>query len=270
AKLGGLDTLEQATAGTASVQIDPLGATGDKPAPVALVDVEKPAAIEDAPTPVPDSREISGALFAPEPSGLQSGLQAAPAPSGRGFKRWMFIALLLGSVVGVVGVYFYLLTDHGAVVIRTDPAGASIRVDGVKVAGATTPHTLELEVGEHIIDLRKDGYVEQNLSVTVDARAELVLDGGTIALQPRAKTPAGVRQAWITVIPPEATITIDNGARVERGQAKIEVAPDEQVLVSVSHPGCQTRKEVVTYGAASRALAIVLVCEDAPDDTDAA
>ena len=273
AKLGALDTLEQASSGTASVQIDPLDPTAENSAPVALVAagkagdaqkaevaVREESAVreEDAPSDSPDSREISALLPAREHR------------EKRGFKRWMFIALLLGSVVGVAGVYFYLLADHGEVVIRTDPPGASIRVDGVKVAGATTPHTLELEVGEHIIDLRKDGFREQNLSVMVDAHARRVLDGGTIALQPLVEAPAGVRQAWITAIPAEATITIDNGAREERGQAKIEVAPDEQVLVSVSHPGCQTRTEVVTYRAASRALAIELACDDVQDDAQEA
>lgn len=280
AKLGGLDTLEQHSAATASVQIDPLDPTAENPAPAAPVAAHKDAAGEDdahkddvgeedaagedagvddevRPLDPPDSGEISALQLAGEHG------------EKRGFKRWIFVALLLGSVVGVAGVYFYLLSEHGEVVIRTDPPGASIRVDGVKVAGATTPHTLELEAGEHIIELRKDGFREQNLSVMVDARARLVLDGGTIALQPRVEAPAGLRQAWITAIPAEATITIDDGARVERGQARIEVAPDEQVLVTVSHPGCQTRKEVVTYRAARQALAIELACDDERGDDDA-
>lgn len=264
AKLGALDTLEQHSQRTASAQIDPLSLTADKtgeqtPAPTA--DPQRDA-LDDAPE-IADESDEQESGDAPSASHLL--VDPAPAPNGeRGFKRWMFVALLVGSVVGVAGLYFFLLNDQGTVEIRTEPPGASIRVDGVKVSGATTPHTLELQAGEHIIDLRKDGFVEQNLSLKVGAGERLVLDGDTIVLRPLVAGPGGVRQAWITATPDDATITIDNGARVERGQAKIKVAPDAQVLVSVSHPGCETRNEVVTYERASRALPVELEC-DAPD-----
>lgn len=277
AKLGGLETLEQASqrtasatvSATASAQIDPLSLTAEavedeaveEPSSAQVSVGEDVDAREDAPESGAtelDSHDISASLLTADASSERA--------EDRGFKRWMFIALLLGSVVGVGGLYFYLLNDHGKVDIRTDPAGASIRVDGVKVSGVSTPHTLELVAGEHIIDLRKDGYIEQNLSLRVGARERLVLDGDTIVLQPRAKATSGVRQAWITVLPVDATITIDNGARVETGQARIEVAPDAQVLVSVSHPGCRTRNEVVTYDAAAKAISIELKCDDAAQD----
>lgn len=266
-KLGALDTLEQQSNRTASAQIAPLSVTAEEPSSEQNAGAQAPNTPENKVLSGAGSRQVAASA---RPDGDQP-VEAPPEDEQfieaalqdtepRGFKRWMLIALLLGSIVGGGALYYYLNNDHGTVEVRTDPAGATIRVDGVKVSGVSTPHTLELAVGEHIIELRKAGYVDQNLSLQVGARAHRVLDGDTIALKPLAAPTPRKRQAWITTRPSQATITIDNGARVETGQAKIEVGPDAQVLVSVSHPGCQTRSEVVTYAAAADAIAIELEC----------
>ncbi len=183
-----------------------------------------------------------------------------------GFKRWIAIAMAVAFVTGGAVFYTYASTEYGKVVVHTKPDGAAIKVDGVKVSGAKTPYTVELETGEHNIELIKDGYAEQTLSVEVKRHKKVLLDNGTIELQ-HAKAPAKQpRQAWVAVTPEDAVIDINDGERKETGKAKITVAPGEQVLLEVSHPGCQPLSEVVTYEEAAKGVELSMTCKPADAD----
>lgn len=202
-----------------------------------------------------------------QPTALDESSGTATAETPReddrpaGFKRWLAIALGVGLLAGAAVIYAYANTEYGKVDIRTEPDGAAIKVDGVKVSGAKTPYTVELETGEHTIELLKEGYADQTLSVKVKRSKQVLLDNGTIELQPKDAPAPKPRQAWIAVTPEEATIDINDGERTETGKAKITVAPGEQVLLEVSHPGCEPKSEVVTYQEAAKGVELALDCD---------
>jgi hypothetical protein len=292
AKLDGALTPGEAAAGTASAEIDPWSRTADKSDARAAnlahgrtatlqADLASGGADEAAAEGADES--AASAEYSAERSAEtgdeaeadanpdradEAPAAAAPVEEARGFKRWMAVAMVLGVLIGGAILYFYAFIEYGTITVRTEPAGASIRVDGVKISGATTPHALELETGEHAIEVRKEGFVAQNFSVEVRPREKRVLEGGAISLRPlpEPEPDARPRHVWIAVAPPDASITINDGARVEVGQAKIEVSPGEQVLLEVSRAGCRTRSEVVTYREAIQGVELALECEGGSGD----
>lgn len=178
-----------------------------------------------------------------------------------GFKRWLAVALGIGILAGAAVIYAYAATEYGKVEVQTEPAGASIEVDGVKVSGAKTPHTLELETGNRAISVMLDGYKPQTIKHKVKRGKVQLLDNGTIELEP-VEPEDEPRQAWVTVRPADALIKIDNGEKSSPGKAKITVAPDKQVLVEASHPNCRTATRVVNYEGAAKPISLELDCEE--------
>jgi uncharacterized membrane protein len=64
------------------------------------------------------------------------------------------------------GITFLLVQIMGSVVIETEPAGASISVDG-KPRSEITPATIVLPVGQYKVSLTKEGFDPLNYEVTV-------------------------------------------------------------------------------------------------------
>lgn len=64
--------------------------------------------------------------------------------------------------------------DSSAVVVKSNPDGAEITVDG-KFMG-TTPSTLRLPPGEHTVKIEKSSYKEWNRSVTLSAGGDITID----------------------------------------------------------------------------------------------
>lgn len=70
------------------------------------------------------------------------------------------------------------------------------------------------------------------------------------------------RQAWVTVVPRDAQISVNEGDERAEGQVNIRVAPDEQVLVEASHPGCESLRRVLTWESAREGVLLELECDD--------
>lgn len=68
-----------------------------------------------------------------------------------------------------------LETRSGTVMVRSNPPGAKVFVDG-KEWSETTPAMMSLPVGKHVIELRKEGYRNDTNSVTVRDGAVMNLD----------------------------------------------------------------------------------------------
>jgi serine/threonine protein kinase len=196
-----------------------------------------------------------------QPTGTATGEAQRDADQPTGFKRWLAVALGVGILAGAAVIYAYAATEYGKVEVRTEPAGASIEVDGVKVSGAKTPHTLELETGNRAISVLLDGYEPQTIKHKVKRGKKQLLDNGTIELEP-VEPDDEPRQAWVTVRPTDALIKIDNGEKSAQGKAKITVEPDKQVLVEASHPNCQTATRVVNYEGAAQPITFELECTE--------
>jgi serine/threonine protein kinase len=178
-----------------------------------------------------------------------------------GFKRWLAIALAVGVIAGAAVLYAYAATEYGKVEVRTEPAGAAIEVDGVKVSGAKTPYTVEVESGKRAVTVSKEGFSPQTFELEVKRTKTQLLDDGTIELQP-VTSDDELRQAWVTVVPHDALIKIDNAQETTTGKARITVSPDKQVLVEASHPDCKTATKVVNYVSAAQPIGLTLECED--------
>ncbi|MCL5037861.1 MAG: PEGA domain-containing protein [Chloroflexi bacterium] len=57
--------------------------------------------------------------------------------------------------------------EFGSLIIRTEPPGATIAIDGQPIA--KTPDTLEIESGKHKITLTRDGYAKIDKSIEIEA-----------------------------------------------------------------------------------------------------
>lgn len=142
-----------------------------------------------------------------------------------------------------------LSEERGILLLKSDPAGCDIRVDGVSV-GRTPRLLTNLPTKErHSICLRKEGYQDQLISVKFDGRRPLVreermvLASGTLAI---TSDPAG------------AEVTI-NG--VKRGVTPLEVSgvPKGRAVVQFHLDGfADETRELAVQAGDRQALPIVL------------
>ncbi len=74
-----------------------------------------------------------------------------PLGRGRGAKLRLLVALGLFGLLMVLGIVFYVATDHGTVQITVDDPAAVVRVDGatIKIEKIGEPITLTLRPGTH-------------------------------------------------------------------------------------------------------------------------
>jgi hypothetical protein len=81
-----------------------------------------------------------------------------------------------------------LQADASAIPVRTDPAGASVTLDGEKVAGVTPLQIPADPAADHRLDIALDGYAAQDVRVSagrtapIDVKLERVLPSGTVAV----------------------------------------------------------------------------------------
>ncbi|MCC2658467.1 MAG: hypothetical protein K0Q76_3575 [Panacagrimonas sp.] len=134
------------------------------------------------------------------------------------------------------------------VTLRSQPAGAEIRVDG-QPAGVT-PQTLELGEGAHALELRLAGHAAWQDQITVRANEPLQL--AEVRLQAAAGT---VR---VTSTPSGASVRV---GKEFRGQTPIELklAPGKSHLVQLSAPGHKSAErsvEVASDGSEELSVAL--------------
>ena len=189
----------------------------------------------------PDAESVIEALeqaIAPPPAAVAAGVGGGTRPRR---SPWPAAAVTVAAaILGVAAVVWWLSRAElpreaapptppaavaGQVVVETVPVGATVEVDGA-VRG-TTPVTLTLEVGDHRLAVRLEGYrpVEEGVAVAAagEVRRSYTLEvaAATLAI---ASEPAG------------AAVTVDGAAVGETPVALAAVAPGNHRL-RLTHEG---------------------------------
>jgi formylglycine-generating enzyme required for sulfatase activity len=129
---------------------------------------------------------------------------------------------------------FRLQPADGRLVIGSDPAGASVSIDGV--FHGTTPLTLSLASGvEHAVRLSKPGYQRFAAQIELAADEEQALEA---QLQPQYGT------VFVTARPADATLRID-GRDAGKATQRLQL-PTRSHRLEFSKPGYATRSVTVT------------------------
>jgi hypothetical protein len=191
--LGGMT----APAATVILRVPPLQAPPAEPAAQAPIRAEAPPAA--APPQAPIRAEAPPAAAPPveqPPQVRQVSVQVIPPVTARSQQHGpslatgvMFAILILGAL-GVGGYYFVVLKPQqqnrnaviippppvnpvpttGTLTVSSDPAGATITIDGKGEADWVTPKTFqEYALGTHQVTLSKPGYDDATSSVTIEA-----------------------------------------------------------------------------------------------------
>ena len=108
------------------------------------------------------------------------------------------------------------------VTLHLSPESATVEVDGVTLSETGRTRTFSLDPGEHVVTVRQDGYVSQNVDTLnqTEIEVELSAEEGTLV---------------VTTGVPSSTIEVD-GREVGRGEATLAVAAGTHEIV-VSAPG---------------------------------
>jgi formylglycine-generating enzyme required for sulfatase activity len=139
----------------------------------------------------------------------------------------------------------------------TDPPGAAVYVDGEPYVdgtrSATTPATLELEAGNHALELRLAGYNVWQDSVAVVADQPQTL--------PSVKLTQADGRIDLSTSPAAASVTID-GEFEGRTPLTLRLKPGKKHELTIAKPGYETVSRSVSVEADSgRKVAIALVAQ---------
>jgi hypothetical protein len=96
-------------------------------------------------------------------------------------KRFTAVQVGETSTVGTEQTPNSTAIDSSSVLIKSAPDGAEITIDG-KFAGST-PSTLQLKSGEHMISVRKSGYNLWERKITINAGGSITLDAALEKIQ---------------------------------------------------------------------------------------
>jgi serine/threonine protein kinase len=166
--------------------------------PAALPTVDEPSEPVGVPLRLPDE-EIDA------PSTLPGVMPRTPSvpPSLPASSRWP-IAVVVAVVVLGLGVWWRkgqsVVVPRGTLLVRSQPPGASIRVDGVAFPLRTPAALSDLLEGQHALLLEHPDALPTTVSATVAAHQQHTLD---VALLSREG------QLLLVVSPQEAVVTID-------------------------------------------------------------
>jgi len=134
-----------------------------------------------------------------------------------------------------------LVAAWAPVTVLTEPAGATVRVDGT--ARGATPAQLELDAGTHRIELRQAGF------------KDWVTDVQVVASQPQTLGPVrlGLPDGTLVVRtdPAGASVSV-GGAFRGRSPVTIDVRPDVALAVVASREGYESGTTQLTVGAGAR------------------
>lgn len=188
----------------------------------------------------------------------------------RGFKRWLAISVGIGLLAGA-GAIWYMLTVKavGHVYVETDPPAAGLRVDGNRTYDVETPYQLELEEGEHTIEvLAPTGYKDRKFVVQLKGgevgqrRVERSID-----LEKIAQKAENTREFFVSTTPANANLTVD---KKEVGKAPYKVDLSEEsnskVIVTAALPGCEDASEIIVFEQERQVVPITLDCDTAVAD----
>jgi len=109
-------------------------------------------------------------------------------------------------------------SSRAAIMIISDPAGASVELDGQPLADRTPLMASDLDAGEHRLRVRLDGYMEVERSIKVKDGERRVAQ---LVLQ------AGVRPVKVRTVPTGALIYVDDRLMAASSPATISISEDD-------------------------------------------
>ena len=144
--------------------------------------------------------------------------------------RWEVVVLIAaaGAMIGWRGAKFAFESGVGAVVVKTEPWDATVRVDDITV-GTSWPEPIEITEGSHTLSVTRDGYTGRH--EIVDVRS-----GHTLRLSVRLE-PSPENGFELTSEPPGQPVWLDGepvrtaaGAQARTDFRDIRVAPGHHTI----------------------------------------
>ncbi|MEK6606260.1 MAG: PEGA domain-containing protein [Myxococcota bacterium] len=139
--------------------------------------------------------------------------------------------------------------------VYSDPAGASITLDGRALDGATPIRVSAIAVGDHLVELRKPGYQPVRRRATAEAAAPVRLD---FTLEPAASS-ADLRSR-----PPGAKVYLTfDGARHLMGKTPLamkDLDAAKSYVVSLERSGCEQWSQPLRFEGGPVAIDAEMSC----------
>jgi tRNA A-37 threonylcarbamoyl transferase component Bud32 len=233
---------------------------------------EAPAQLKDhAPGLSPELEAVLRKALAKDPKGRYSSAlemaralsavdRRAPSKSARKVPLWPLLALGVSLVVLLVAVFLAVGSKHpkmgGTVlVVSSRPSGASVEIDGNKVA-ETTPAVLgAIAPGQHRLRVSAQRYSPLEQVVSIGANERLVTD---VALAP------ATRAIEVQTMPAGALLYLDGRPQVGETPLRIEVAEDDFHELRIEKAGFVPVTRALKPEDSFSALSIELVQEKEP------
>lgn len=153
----------------------------------------------------------------------------------------------------------WLRQTHARVLIRTQPPGAGVEVDGSDV-GWTTPDQRWLTEGRHPIRVHLEGYRDHRVELVLGAAGDQTLE---VTLQPLPR----VGQIEVRSTPPGVAVRIDGEPA---GQTPLSrELPAGEHTIELAAPGRETVRQTVTLVAGKHSVVeITLAATSTTPDPD--
>ena len=141
-------------------------------------------------------------------------------------------------------VLLKLAPNHGALLVRSEPPGLPVSIDGAEAQLQTPARVARLAAGLHRVEVRSPGHLPQEAYVTVEAGEQAEL---SFAMKPRT----GLLKATATRLrdgetePVAAAVWIDGARRTETTPFKATL-PIGEHRVEIRGPGGQAHAEAIT------------------------
>lgn len=186
------------------------------------------------------------------PAPTMTDVAPPPASLGKRLRSIGMVGILLAVVVAVIATTM-LGNETGTIELRTDPAGATVVIDGTEQT-KRTPVQVTMGIGPHAIQLSKDGYLPLQLEVNVDAEK---VNTQSLTLEPRSA--AGLSTVTVQVQPIAARIKVDE--KVEESTRTMMVAnldPKAEHVIEVSAPQYKPITRRIAPGELKKTYTFVL------------
>ncbi|HZS41162.1 MAG TPA: protein kinase [Polyangia bacterium] len=217
------------------------------------------------PAPSPSEKHRNGSAAAkpkpfefvlPEPSGpIETPVHTRPGPRVRSRAPLYAGIGIVGTLLCalIVGVYFFLGSKPGEVVITSEPAvNVQVLVDDKRVEVDGTPATLKLQPGSYVLTVKREGYVPWNEQVEVKS-------GERISKRAVLEPLAAVTGFTLVSEPPGAQATLDGHALDGLTPLKVQsVAPGKHHLEVKSAVGSWTQDLELEAGKMTEVHAVLL------------
>jgi serine/threonine protein kinase len=218
-----------------------------------------------------DRAQTPGSTPAPEPEqrvGNDTETAETADESGGGGGRGAIlavVALMVGIGLGAGAFWGFGGPDKAELSVRTEPAGASIRLDGQKVDGHQTPHEMRVTPGDHTLAFDKKGYRERMVDVSLEPGLQETL---AVSLQ-KAEDESDEESAreFIVQSEPEGAKLRVNRQKVGQAPVAIEVAPGETKFIEARMKDCERAQLPVFHGRENKTVTVSLECGP-PEEKD--